>query len=93
MKQYLLTIIAVLAAIILALFSLDTANNQYSTRSYRTYSYNPAPNAWNGAGDGMLSVLQEDNTGSAVAPLSEANPTAGSLSALPDSSKNKGLST
>lgn len=84
MKQYLLTIIAVLAAIILALFSLDTANNQYSTRSYRTYSYNPAPNAWNGAGDGMLSVLQEDNTGSAVAPLSEANPTAGSLSALPE---------
>ena len=84
MKQYLLTIIAVLAAIILALFSFDTANNQYSTRSYRTYSYNPAPNAWNGAGDGMLSVLQEDNTGSAVAPLSEANPTAGSLSALPE---------
>ena len=84
MKQYLLTIIAVLAAIILALFSLDTANNQYSTRSYRTYSYNPAPNAWNGAGDGMLSVLQEDNTGSAVAPLSEANATAGSLSALPE---------
>ena len=84
MKQHLLTIIAVLAAIILALFSLDTANNQYSTRSYRTYSYNPAPNAWNGAGDGMLSVLQEDNTGSAVAPLTESNPTAGSLSALPE---------
>ena len=84
MKQYLLTIIAVLAAIILALFSIETANNQYSTRSYRTYSYNPAPNAWNGAGNGMLSVLQEDNTGSAVAPLTETNPTAGSLSALPE---------
>ena len=84
MKQYLLTIIAVLAAIILALFSLDTANNQYSTRSYKTYSYNPAPNAWSGAGDRMLSVLQEDNTGGAVAPLTEANATAGSLSALPE---------
>ena len=84
MKHPLLIIIAVLAAIILALFSLDTANNQYSTRSYRTYSYNTAPNAWNGAGDRMLSVLQEDNTGSAVAPLTEANPTAGSLSALPE---------
>ena len=84
MKQYLLTIIAVLAAIILALFSYDTANNQYSTRSYRTYSFNPAPNAWNGAGDGMLSVLQEDNMGSAVAPLTGANPTAGSFPTLPE---------
>ncbi len=84
MKQYLLTIIEVLAAVILALFSLDTANNPYSTRSYRTYSYNSAPNAWNGAGNGMLSVLQEDNTGSVVAPLTEANPTAESLSALPE---------
>ena len=82
MKQYLLTIIAVLAAIILALFSLDTANNQYSTRSYKTYSYNPAPNAWSGTGDGTLSVFQENNTGSAVAPLTEANATAGNLSAL-----------
>ena len=71
MKHPLLIIIAVLAAIILALFSLDTANNQYSTRSYRTYSYNPAPNAWNGAGDGTLSVLQKDNTGSTVALLKE----------------------
>ena len=86
MKQYLLTIIAVLAAIILALFSLDTANNQYSTRSYKTYSYNPAPNAWSGTGDGTLSVLQEDNTGGAVAPLTEANPTAGNLFALPEAS-------
>ena len=84
MKQYLLTIIAVLAAIILALFSIETANNQYSTRSYRMYSYNPAPNAWSGTGNGTLSVLQEDNTGGAVAPLTEANPTAGSLSALPE---------
>ena len=84
MKQYLLTIIAVLAAIILALFSFDMANNQYSTRSYKTYSYNPAPNAWSGAGDRMLSVLQEDNTGGVVAPLTEANATAGSLSALPE---------
>ena len=84
MKQYLLTIIAVLAAIILALFSPDTANNPYSTRYYRTYSYNPATNAWSGTGNGMLSVLQEDNTGSVVAPLTEANPTAGSLSALPE---------
>ena len=71
MKHPLLIIIAVLAAIILALFSLDTANNQYSTRSYRTYSYNPAPNAWSGAGDGTLSLLQKDNTGSTVALLKE----------------------
>jgi hypothetical protein len=84
MKQYLLTIIAVLAAIILALFSFDTANNQYSTRSYKTYSYNSAPNALSGTGDGALSVFQEDNAGGAVAPLTEANPTAGNLSALPE---------
>ena len=84
MKQYLLTIIAVLAAVILALFSFDTANNQYSTRSYRTYSYNPAPNAWSSAGDGTLSVLQEDNTGSAVAPPAESNATTESFLTLPE---------
>lgn len=84
MKQYLLAIIAVLAAIIFALFSFDTANNQYSTRSYKTYSYNSAPNAWSGTGNGTLSVFQEDNAGGAVAPLTEANPTAGNLSALPE---------
>lgn len=82
MKQYLLTIIAVLAAIILALFSPDTANNPYSTRYYRTYSYNPATNAWSGTGNGTLSALQEDNAGSVVAPPIETNATAGSLSAL-----------
>ena len=84
MKQYLLTIIAVLAAIILALFSFDTANNQYSTRSYRTYSYNPAPNAWSGTGNGTLSVLQEDNAGSVVAPLIEVNATTESFPTLPE---------
>ena len=84
MKHHLLTVIAVLVAIILALFSFDTANNQYSTRSYKTYSYNSAPNALSGTGDGTLSVFQEDNAGGAVAPLTEANPTAGNLSALPE---------
>ena len=84
MKQYLLTIIAVLIAIILALFSIEPANNPYSTRSYRTYGYTTAPNNWSSIRDGTLPVLQEDNTGGVVAPLTEANATVGSLSALPE---------
>jgi len=84
MKQYLLTIIAVLIAIILALFSIEPANNPYSTRSYRTYGYTTAPNNWSSIGDGTLPVLQEDNTGGVIAPLTEANATVGSLSALPE---------
>ena len=39
MRQYLLAVIAVLAAIILALFSIDTASNQQSARSYRAYNF------------------------------------------------------
>ena len=84
MKQHLLPAIAVLAAIILALFSFDTANSPYPARSYRAYGYNPAPSAWNGSGDGTLSVLQEDNTGCIVAPLTEADAVSGSFPTLPE---------
>ena len=84
MKQHLLAIIAVLTAIILALISIETANNPYSARSYRTYSYNPVPNALNGTGAGTLYVSQEDNTGSAVAPPAESNATTESFLTLPE---------
>ena len=84
MKQHLLAIIAVLTAIILALISIETANNPYSARSYRTYSYNPVPNALNGTGTGTLYVSQEDNTGSAVAPPAESNATTESFLTLPE---------
>ena len=84
MKQHLLAIIAVLAAIILALISIETANNPYSARSYRTYSYNPVPNALNGTGAGTLYVSQEDNTGSVVALPAESNATTESFLTLPE---------
>ena len=35
MRQYLLAVIALLAAIIIALISIDTASNQQSARSYK----------------------------------------------------------
>ncbi len=79
MKQYLPTIIAVLAAINLALFSIETADNPHSGRSGRTYSYNPAPNAWNG----MQSVVQGDSAGSVIVPLTEVAATTESLSTMP----------
>ena len=79
MKQYLPTIIAVLAAINLALFSIETVDNPHSGRSGRTYSYNPAPNAWNG----MQSVVQGDSAGSVIVPLTEVAATTESLSTMP----------
>ena len=83
MKQYLLAIIAVLVAVILALFSIDKASNQQSARSYRAYSYNSVQNTWSGFEDETLSVLQEDNTDSVVVPLTEVIAAAESLYTLP----------
>ena len=82
MKQHLFAIIAALTAAILALFSIDTANNPYSNRSCRTYGYNSAPNTWDGFGEEAPSVLQKDNTGNVDAPQREANTTTESFSAL-----------
>ena len=73
MKQYLLTIIAVLTAIILALFTIDTANNSYSTSSYKTYSYNASNNSLGVVEDETPFSFQEGNTDDVVVPLAEAN--------------------
>ena len=71
MKQSLLTIIAVLVAITLAMFSIDTAGYQYSSRSYRTYSYHPDPDTRSGDGDETPSLLRMDNTDNSSLPMVE----------------------
>ena len=71
MKQSLLSIIAVLVAITLAMFSIDTAGYQYSSRSYRTYSYHPDPDTRSGDGDETPSLLRMDNTDNSSLPMVE----------------------
>lgn len=71
MKQHLLTIIAVLAAIILAMFSIDTASNQQSARSYRVYNYHPDPDTRSGDGNVTSSLLRMDNTDNSSLPMVE----------------------
>ena len=65
MRQYLLAVIAVLAAIILALFSIDTASNQQSARSYRAYNFKSGLESR--AGD-QGSALWNDNAGNVNIP-------------------------
>ena len=72
-----------LAAVNLALFSIETASNPHSSRSGRTYGYNPAPDTWSDIGDETPSVVQGDNTGSVVAPQKEAAATTEKLPTLP----------
>ena len=71
MKQSLLTIIAVLVTITLAMFSIDTAGNRHTSRSYRTYSYHPDPDTRSGDGDVTPSLLRMDNTDDSSIPMVE----------------------
>ncbi len=83
MRQNLLVIIAVLAAAILALFSIDTANNRQAARSYRAYSHIPADGFQNSAGLSLL--LREEGSVTATSPTAQAagSETSGSPSVLP----------
>ena len=65
MRQYLLAVIAVLAAIILALFSIDTASNQQSARSYRAYNFKSGLES---RADDQGSALWNDNAGNVNIP-------------------------
>ena len=65
MRQYLLAVIAVLAAIILALFSIDTASNQQSARSYRAYNFKSGLES---RADNQGSALWNDNAGNVCIP-------------------------
>ena len=83
MKQYLLAIIAVLAAVILALSSFDTANNPYPTRSYRTYCSSPGPNARPGGSTMPQFAHIEAVPDSAMAPVQNEEPVHDVCSTLP----------
>ena len=74
MKQYLLAIIAVLAAVILALSSFDTANNPYPTRSYRTYSSSTGQNVRPGGNTMPQLAPIEAVPDSAMAPVLNEEP-------------------
>ena len=71
MRQYLLAILSVLAALLAMLFSIDTAGYQYSSRSYRTYSFNPNPDTRSGDENVASSMLQMDNTDNSSFPMVE----------------------
>ncbi len=83
MKQYLLAIIAVLAAVIIALSSFDTANNPYPTRSYRTYCSSPGPNARPGGSTMPQFAHIEAVPDSAMAPVQNEEPVHDVCSTLP----------
>ena len=74
MKQYSLLIIAVLAAVIIALFSFDTADNPYPTRSYRTYSPSSRQNARPGGSPMPQFAPIEAVPDSAMAPVQNEEP-------------------
>ncbi len=84
MKNSSLIILSVLVVLLAVLSTLDTEQGQECSRSHRTYSYHPVPNAWGGIGDETPSVPQKDETGVAIAPLTEANITVECLPALPE---------
>ncbi|MBO7492078.1 MAG: hypothetical protein J6T59_06530, partial [Bacteroidales bacterium] len=71
MKQHLIAIIALLAAIILALFSFDKGNSRHSARSYRAYSYNAVPVTGSGIGAAQPSQLQEVSRENSLSPMAE----------------------
>jgi len=61
MRQYLLAILSVLAALLAMLFSIDTAKEGVSTRSYRAYSYNSGLNVLNDSLNEPAAKLQKVN--------------------------------
>ncbi len=83
MKNSSLIILSVLVVLLAVLSTLDTEQGQDCSRSHRTYSYHPVPNAWGGNGDETLSVPRKDETDCTVAPLTEANITVECFPALP----------
>ena len=91
MKNSSLIILSVLVVLLAVLSTLDTEQGQDCSRSGRTYSYHPVPNAWSGIGDGTPSVLQADDTGSVAVLTAEAAVEAGNLSALPPASAPSGM--
>ena len=84
MKNSSLIILSVLVVLLAVLSTLDTEQGQECSRSHRTYSYHPVPNAWGGNGDETLSVPRKDETDCTVAPLTEANITVECFPALPE---------
>ena len=84
MKNSSLIILSVLVVLLAVLSTLDTEQGQDCSRSHRTYSYHPVPNAWGGNGDETLSVPRKDETDCTVAPLTEANITVECFPALPE---------
>ena len=83
MRQHLIAIIALLAAIILALFSFDTASSLHSARSYRTYNYNATPSTWQGGGEVMPYLMPEGDIVSVATPQARMTMATGNFSALP----------
>ena len=62
MKLHPFHIIAMLAAAIFAMFSIDTADVCTSSRSYRTYGYGQEYGTRTDTGDGPLTVMQDVDT-------------------------------
>ena len=83
MRQHLIAIIALFAAIILALFSFDTASSLHSARSYRTYNYNATPSTWQGGGEVMPYLMPEGDIVSVATPQARMTMATGNFSALP----------
>ncbi len=83
MRQHLIAIIALFAAIILALFSFDTASSLHSARSYRTYNYNATPSTWQGGGEVMPYLMPEGDLVSVATPQARMTMATGNFSALP----------